>query len=82
MGLMAGRGASQRTLDAVLAVVPFAEASQGLRNREITARLTIVRSPITVRHALREVINAGLVIGEDRLPPLWASADMNASGPV
>jgi Mn-dependent DtxR family transcriptional regulator len=61
---MPGRGASQRTLDAVLAVVPFAEQGQGLRNRDITARLTIVRSPITVRHALRELIDAGLVIGE------------------
>jgi hypothetical protein len=62
---MPDRGASQRTLDAVLAVVPFAEAGQGLRSRDITARLTIVRSPITVRHALRELINARLVIGED-----------------
>jgi predicted transcriptional regulator len=63
--MMPGRGASQRTLDAVLAVVPLAEPDQGLRARDITARLTIVRSPITVRHALRELINAGLVIGED-----------------
>jgi DNA-binding transcriptional ArsR family regulator len=62
---MPGRGASQRTLDAVLAVVPFAEPGQGLRARDITTRLTIVRSPITVRHALRELTNAGLVIGED-----------------
>jgi len=62
---MPGRGASQRTLDAVLAVVPFAEVGQGLRHRDITARLTIVRSPITVRHALRELINAGLVVGEE-----------------
>jgi hypothetical protein len=62
---MPDRGASQRTLEAVLAVVPFAEMGQGLRNRDITARLTIVRAPITVRHALRELVNAGLVVGED-----------------
>ena len=62
---MPDRGPSQRTLDAVLAVVPFAERGQGLRNRDITTRITIVRSPITVRHALRELIDAGLVIGED-----------------
>jgi hypothetical protein len=62
---MHDRGASQRTLDAVLAVVPIAEPGQGLRNRDITTRLTIVRSPVTVRHALRELIDAGLVIGED-----------------